>query len=176
MHGHICNALIQHDKLGKTWKELKEASCSMELVKPLPEDISICRPYMANWGKQLRRASKQGKNRRRSQFSRYPRQLTVDQIVAVGITNNNSNRNNNWRGQDSWDTKRPQSKTDLKLSKTKTNNKMTPTPPRCYKCGKIYHIRLEYCSKPSIMVSDMAGKCGYQDCHRDWINPIFRWA
>ena len=119
----------------------------MKLVEPLPKDISICRPYVANWGEQLRWAIKQGGSQRKGYSSQHPCQLTADQVVAASVTNNNSNQNNDQRGQDFWSTKRPQSGTDLKLSKTKTDDKSILTPSHCYKCGKIGYVHLEYCSK-----------------------------
>ena len=106
MHGHICNILIWHNKLGKTWKKLEEASGNIELVEPLPKSISICQPYVANWGKQSEWASEQDDIWGRGHFFWHPRQSIADQVIAMDITNNSSNQNNDLGGQDSRGTKR----------------------------------------------------------------------
>ena len=147
IYAHICNTFIQHDKLGKTREELEKASCNIELVEPSPKSISICRSYVVNQGKQLGRVSKWGGSWKRGQFSQHPHQVTADQIVTTGITNNNSNWNNDREGQDFWSTKRSRGRIDTKPSKIKTDDKTTPTPLHCYKCGKIDYVRLKCCSK-----------------------------
>ena len=147
IYAHICNAFIQHDKLDKTRKELEKASRNIELVEPSSKSISICQSYVVNQGEQLGRVSKRGGSWKRGQFSQHSHQVTADQVVTAGITNNNSNRNDDREDQDSWSTKRSQGRIDSKPSKIKTDDKTTPTPLHCYKCGKIGYVRLKCCSK-----------------------------
>lgn len=41
IHKYIWDALIWHKKVGKTKEKLKEAACSMELVQPASENITV---------------------------------------------------------------------------------------------------------------------------------------
>lgn len=126
IHAYLRDALVRHDKIGKTREKLEEAVRSMEIVEQAPEGITVRRLYQARRGKTTRAQSGKSKYR----FSRTSNKPAPNSSNAG---NNNAPRKGSRESQQPRGKKRPR---DGSVSRQQDKSSLA-----CYKCGKPGHIR-----------------------------------